>query len=190
MKRKISKSKISLPRRSKKIVKKEVVKKGKPEISVKFGLHNLIVPKGAHKRNKLKGRGPSSGHGKTSTRGSKGQTSRSGRATYPGFEGGQMPLIRRIPKRGFTSRFKKEYQILNLDNLTKLKAPTISPALLKEKGLIKDEGKLVKILGDGEVNAPITVQVHAISKKALEKIQKAGGKVEIISKDITYGALY
>ena len=95
-----------------------------------IGLHNLKAPKGAHKKRRILGRGPGSGHGKTSTRGSKGQTSRAGRHFYLGFEGGQTPLIRRIPKRGFTNRFKKEYQIVNLNQLNKIKEPAISPELL------------------------------------------------------------
>ena len=150
--------------------------------SIKQGLYNLKAPFGAHKGKRILGRGSSSGHGKTSTRGSKGQTSRSGRATYPGFEGGQMPLIRRMPKRGFsTERFKKSYQIVNLKNLNKIKENSITLDLLKEGGLIKDKEKLVKILGEGEIKAPITIYAHAISDKALKKIQEAGGKVEIIN---------
>lgn len=144
------------------------------------GLHNLKSPAGSRKRKKLLGRGPGSGHGKTSTRGSKGQTSRAGRDFYLGFEGGQMPLIRRIPKRGFTSLFKKEYQIVNLKELNKIKEAQITPALLEEKGLIKDKDKLVKILGEGEIKNIVTVCVHAISRNALEKIKNSGGKVEII----------
>ncbi len=146
-----------------------------------IGLHNLKAPLGAHKRKKLLGRGPSSGHGKTSTRGSKGQTSRAGRDFYAGFEGGQTPLIRRIPKRGFTSRSKKEYQILNLDDLNRIKEPTITPALLEEKGLIKNKDKLIKILGDGELKNPATIHAHAFSKKASEEIKKKGGKIELIN---------
>lgn len=150
--------------------------------AIKLGLYNLKVPFGAHKGKRILGRGPSSGHGKTSTRGSKGQTSRSGRATYPGFEGGQMPLIRRMPKRGFsTERFKKVYQIVNLKNLNKIKEVSITLDLLKEKGLIKDKAKPVKVLGEGEIKTPITVYTHAISEKALKKIQEAGGKVEIVN---------
>ena len=178
MKKKISKNKSTLP----KPIKKKAASAKKPEARVEFGLHNLIVPKGAHKHRKLLGRGSSSGHGKTSTRGSKGQTSRSGRATYPGFEGGQMPLIRKIPKRGFTSKFKKIYQILNLKDLNRIEETTnISLELLEEKGLIKDKDKLVKILGEGEIKTPITVYTHAISNKAAEKIKHAGGKVEIVN---------
>ena len=173
-----------------KVRKKRVPQtKRKPKINdtlaskeeVKFGLYNLVVPRGAHKRRKILGRGSGSGHGKTSTRGSKGQTSRSGRDFYPGFEGGQMPLIRRIPKRGFTSRAKLEFQIVNLEQLKKIKEPKISLDLLEEKGLIKDKNKLVKILGEGEIKNPITIQAHAISKKAAEKIKNAGGTVEVIN---------
>lgn len=145
-----------------------------------FGLHNLEVPKGAHKRRKLLGRGSSSGHGKTAGRGSKGQTSRAGGDFYLGFEGGQTPLIRRIPKRGFVSRFKKEYQIVNLRDLDRIKEPNINLDLLAQKGLIKNKHKLVKILGDGEIKNPITIQAHAISKKAAEKIESIGGKIEIV----------
>lgn len=147
---------------------------------VRFGLHNLKAPAGAHKKRKYLGRGPSSGHGKTSTRGSKGQTSRAGRHFYLGFEGGQSPLIRRFPKRGFTSIFKKEYQIINLRDLNRVKETMIGPELLEEKGLIKDRSKLIKVLGDGEIKAAVTVKAHAFSKQAAEKIKKAGGSVETI----------
>jgi len=145
-----------------------------------IGLHNLKAPKGAHKRKKLLGRGPSSGHGKTSTRGSKGQTSRAGRDFYVGFEGGQMPLIRKIPKRGFRSKFKKEYQIINLDDLNRINQSLITLDLLEKEGLIKDKEKPVKILGEGQIKNSLTVSAHAFSKKAEEKIKAAGGKIEII----------
>jgi large subunit ribosomal protein L15 len=150
----------------------------KPTISI--GLYNLKAPEGSHKRKKILGRGPGSGHGKTSTRGSKGQTSRSGRDFYPGFEGGQMPLIRKIPKRGFVSRAKLEYQIVHLGDLNKIKEPNITLDLLQEKGLIKNKNRRVKILSDGEIKNPVTIQAHAVSKKALEKINGVGGKVELI----------
>jgi len=157
--------------------------KAKTSPQEKIGLNNLRAPKGSHKHRKVVGRGPGSGHGKTSTRGSKGQTSRSGRDFYPGFEGGQMPLIRRIPKRGFTSRAQlKYYQIVHLRDLNKIGEQAISLDLLKEKGLIKDNNRLVKILSDGEIKKPLNIQAHAVSKKALEKIQVAGGKVELINK--------
>jgi large subunit ribosomal protein L15 len=160
---------------------KKKVSKEKVKPTVVFGLHNLNFPKGAHKKRKLLGRGPSSGHGKTSTRGSKGQTSRSGRATYPGFEGGQSPLIRRMPKRGFTSKYPKEYQIVNLENLKKIKDTTINPLLLLEKGLIKSKNKPIKILGDGEIKTPIKISAHAFSKTALDKIKSAGGTIEVLN---------
>ncbi len=146
-----------------------------------FGLHMLKAPSGAHKKKKYLGRGPSSGHGKTSTRGSKGQTSRAGRHFYLGFEGGQSPLIRRMPKRGFVSNFKKIYQIVNLRDLTRIKETAITLDVLKEKGLIKNTAKLVKVLGEGEVKTPITVQAHAFSKRAFEMIKNAGGKAEIVN---------
>jgi len=145
-----------------------------------FGLHNLKMPKGAHKRRKILGRGPSSGHGKTSTRGSKGQTSRAGRDFYAGFEGGQTPLIRRIPKRGFTHK-KKEYQIVNLRDLNRIKEPSIDLLLLEKRGLIKDKEKPVKILGEGKLENPVTVQAHAFSRRASQEITHAGGKIEVLS---------
>lgn len=144
------------------------------------GLFNLKTPFGAHKGRKYLGRGSSSGHGKTSTRGSKGQTSRAGRHFYLGFEGGQSPLIRKMPKRGFRSVFRKEYQIVNLESLAKIKEALINPEILKAKGLIKDKAKLVKILGNGSLKAPVTVQAHAFSKRASEEIKAAGGKAEIL----------
>ena len=161
---------------------KTVIKKTKKTDSPQLvGLFNLKAPAGAHKGRKYLGRGSSSGHGKTSTRGSKGQTSRAGRHFYLGFEGGQSPLIRKMPKRGFSSNFRKEYQIVNLESLTKIKESAINPQILEDKGLIKDKNKPVKILGTGAVKNPITVQAHAFSKKASEEIKKAGGSVEVIN---------
>jgi large subunit ribosomal protein L15 len=159
------------------------MKKNKTQLQAlpKVGLFNLTAPKGAHKKRKIKGRGSSSGHGKTSTRGSKGQTSRAGRHFYAGFEGGQSPLIRRMPKRGFTSNFKTIYQIVNLRDLIRIKEPSITPQLMEEKGLIKNKEKLIKVLGDGELKNALTVQAHSFSKHASEKIASAGGKAEIIS---------
>lgn len=153
----------------------------KTEKKVSLGLHNLKAPAGSHKQRRVLGRGPSSGHGKTSSRGSKGQTSRSGRATYPGFEGGQTPIIRRMPKRGFINEFKKEYQIINLGALNKIKEATIGPELLEANGLIKDKDKPVKVLGDGEIKSAVLLKIHAVSKSAAEKIKNSGGKIEIIS---------
>lgn len=162
--------------------KKKTSQQNKPQVEI--ALYNLKAPIGSRKRKKILGRGPSSGHGKTSTRGSKGQTSRSGKSRYLGFEGGQMPLIRKIPKRGFTSIFRKEYQIVNLDNLKKVKeGEIVNPQLLEQKGLIRDKDKPLKILGDGEIKNPLTVCAHAFSKKAADKIKQAGGKIELIIND-------
>jgi len=148
---------------------------------IKFGLHNLPAPKGANRDKKILGRGPGSGHGKTSTRGSKGQTSRSGKSRYAGFEGGQSPLMRRIPKRGFVPIKKKEFQLVKLYDLARIKEQVINLELLETKGIIKNKNKLVKILSDGEIKNPITIQAHAVSKKAADKIKNAGGKVEILN---------
>lgn len=160
-------------------IKKTDTKESKPGLGVR--LHNLMAPFGAHKSKKLLGRGSGSGHGKTSTRGSKGQTSRSGRDFYLGFEGGQTPLIRRIPKRGFVNRFKREYQIINLRDLNRIEESNISLDLLEKKGLIKDKNKLVKVLGEGELKNPLTIGAHAFSKQAAEKIRNAGGKIEMVN---------
>lgn len=149
--------------------------------AILWGMHTLKSPLGSRKKKKLLGRGSSSGHGKTSTRGSKGQTSRSGRDFYPGFEGGQTPLIRRTPKRGFTSQFKKEYQLVNLKDLARFKETNFTLEFLEAQGLIKNKQKLVKILGDGEIKGAVTVQAHAISKKAADKISAAGGKLELVN---------
>ncbi len=141
----------------------------------------LRPPRGARKRRKRIGFGMGSGHGKTATRGSKGQLSRSGSRTRPGFEGGQMPLHRRLPKRGFTNIFKKHFALINLRDLegfdTKEK---ITPELLVGRGLIKRLGDGLKVLGDGELKAPLEISAHRFSKSAQEKIRKAGGKTEVI----------
>jgi len=144
-------------------------------------LNEMSPAKGATKRPKRIGRGPGSGHGKTSTRGHKGAKARSGFRNKIGFEGGQMPLVRRLPKRGFTNIFHKEYEILNLDALKKFEPNTeVTPELLKEKGLIKGKCKL-KILGAGELSVPLIVKAHKFSKSAREKILKAKGNVEQLS---------
>jgi large subunit ribosomal protein L15 len=117
--------------------------------------------------------------GKTSTRGHKGQRSRSGSRLMRGFEGGQMPLHRRLPKRGFTNIFKKEYAVVNLDRIAALGEATVTLEVLRKAGLV-GKNALVKVLGDGELKAAITVQAHKFSKSAAEKISKAGGKVETI----------
>ncbi|MDP2044428.1 MAG: 50S ribosomal protein L15 [Candidatus Omnitrophota bacterium] len=163
-------------------MKKPAPKKREEKAALSLvSLHNLKRPFGAHKKRKILGRGPSSGHGKTSTRGSKGQTSRAGRHFYLGFEGGQSPLIRRMPKRGFVSNFKKTYQIVNLEDLNSIKETTITPQLLKENGLIKNESALIKILGNGSIKNPVTIQAHAFSKRASQEIVTAGGIAEIIN---------
>ena len=150
------------------------------ENKVRLSLHSLQRPLGSRKKKKLLGRGSSSGHGKTSTRGSKGETSRSGRVTYPGFEGGQSPLIRRFAKRGFTSKFPTVYAIVNLGQIAALKAKEITPQMLWEKGVVKSRTKLVKILGEGELKTACFVRAHAFSKSAEEKIKSAGGTIEVI----------
>lgn len=144
-------------------------------------LGEIRAPEGATKKKKIVGRGSGSGHGKTSTRGQKGQRARSGHGIRIGFEGGQMPLVRRIPKRGFTSKFKKIYQIVNLAQITSFKENSVvGPAELLKEGLIEDEKKPVKILGDGVISKPVTIKAHAFSSSAIAKIKQAGGLVEII----------
>lgn len=144
-------------------------------------LNELKSPPGANKRVKRVGRGPGSGHGKTSTRGHKGQKSRSGGGIRPGFEGGQMPLQRRIPKRGFTNIFKKEYAIVNVKDLNTFEDGTvITAALLIEKGLINKEKDGLKVLGDGELEKRLIVKAHKISKQAAQKITDQGGEIEVI----------
>jgi large subunit ribosomal protein L15 len=143
-------------------------------------LSDLSPVKGSKKKNKRVGRGQGSGHGKTSCRGHKGQKARSGGGPKVGFEGGQMPLYRRLPKRGFKNIFKKEYAIINLKDLSTLSESVITPELMLEKGLLKDIKCGVKILGDGDIDKPLTIKAHAFSDSARDKIIKAGGKIEII----------
>jgi large subunit ribosomal protein L15 len=148
-----------------------------------MGTHigSLRPPRGANKRRKRIGLGIGSGHGKTATRGSKGQHSRTGSGIRPGFEGGQMPLQRRLPKRGFTNIFKKQYAIINLRDLAEFTPEqAITPEFLMERGLVKKLGDGLKILGDGELKAALKISAHHFSKPALEKIQKAGGSAEVI----------
>ncbi len=142
-------------------------------------LSTLRPPKGATSNKKRVGRGMGSGMGKTSTRGHKGQRSRSGSRMMRGFEGGQMPLHRRLPKRGFTNIFRVEYQVVNLDRLVELGEKNITPELLVKHGLA-GKNDLIKILGDGELKSALTVLAHKFSKSAQEKIAKAGGKAELI----------
>ncbi|MBP8819209.1 MAG: 50S ribosomal protein L15 [Syntrophomonadaceae bacterium] len=144
-------------------------------------LEELKSPPGANKRVKRVGRGTGSGHGKTSTRGHKGQKARSGGGVRPGFEGGQMPLQRRLPKRGFTNIFKKEYAIVNIRDLNNFEdGSEINPEVLQNAGLINSIKDGVKILGDGELEKKLTVRAHKISRQAEEKITARGGRVEVI----------
>ena len=142
-------------------------------------LSTLRPPKGATANRKRVGRGMGSGMGKTSTRGHKGQGSRSGSRSMRGFEGGQMPLHRRIPKRGFTNIFRTEYRAINLERLAELGEANITQELLVKNGLAH-KNDLIKVLGDGELKSAISVQAHKFSKSAQDKIIKAGGKAEVI----------
>ena len=144
-------------------------------------LHELKAPQGATKAPKRKGRGTATGQGKTAGRGMNGQKSRSGGGVRLGFEGGQMPLYRRLPKRGFTNIWGTEYTVLNVDALNGFEAGTVvTPEMLKEAGLVKQVKDGIKILGDGKLEKNLTVQAHKFTKTAVEKIESAGGKVEVI----------
>ncbi|GAB4537476.1 MAG: 50S ribosomal protein L15 [Thermodesulfovibrionia bacterium] len=143
-------------------------------------LCDLQPSQGSKKGRKRVGRGVGSGHGKTSCRGHKGQKARTGGGVKPGFEGGQMPLIRRIPKRGFTNIFQKRFAIVNVGMLDRLQESIITPELLVEKGLVKDIMDGIKVLGDGEVTRAMTVKAHAFSKSAEQKIIQAKGSIEIV----------
>ena len=143
-------------------------------------LSGLKPAKGSRRKPKRIGRGPGSGHGKTATAGNKGQLSRSGRKQYFGFEGGQMPLQRRVPKRGFTNLFRKEYAVVNVGALNALEGE-ITPDRLVKEGLVKKLLSGVKVLGDGELTRPIVVKAHRFSKTALDKITRAGGRAETIA---------
>jgi large subunit ribosomal protein L15 len=142
-------------------------------------LSNLRAPKKANTNRKRVGRGMGSGMGKTSTRGHKGQGSRSGSSLMRGFEGGQMPLHRRLPKRGFTNIFRTEYNVLNLGSLADLQEAELTLEKLAELGLTKKKG-LLKILGNGEIKTAITIHAHKFSKSAQEKIERAGGKAVVL----------
>jgi large subunit ribosomal protein L15 len=148
-------------------------------------LSNLRAPKAANSNKKRVGRGMGSGMGKTSTRGHKGQRSRSGSHMMRGFEGGQMPLHRRLPKRGFTNIFRTEYTVINLSRIAELHEELGKAELTLEafasKGLLKKRDGLVKVLGDGDLTAAVTVHAHKFSKSAQEKIEKAGGKAIVLT---------
>jgi large subunit ribosomal protein L15 len=145
-----------------------------------MNLSNLRAPRKASEKRKRVGRGMGSGMGKTSTRGHKGQRSRSGSRMMRGFEGGQMPLHRRLPKRGFTNIFKTEYEVVNLERLASLGESEITPESLRKAGVVSSKKTLVKVLGQGELKGAITVRAHRFSRSAREKIEKAGGKVEVL----------
>lgn len=144
-------------------------------------LHELQPHPGARKRGRRVGRGRGSGLGKTSGRGQKGQGARTGGTKEPWFEGGQTPLVRRVPKRGFNNPFKRVYDIVNVDDLARFDAGTeVTPELLREHGLIKGSARPVKVLGDGSLPHALNVKAHAFSKSAVAKIEAAGGQVEVI----------
>lgn len=145
-------------------------------------LHELKPHPGARRRAKRVGRGTGSGHGKTSGRGQKGQGARSGGKKQPWFEGGQTPLVRRVPKRGFKNPFRTEYAVVNVADLARRfeDGAAVTPESLDERGLIRGRDRLVKILGDGELSRPLEVRAHAFSRSAVAKIEAAGGKVEVL----------
>ena len=146
-------------------------------------LHDLHPAPGAKRTRKRVGRGPGSGNGKTAGRGHKGQKSRSGYSRRYGFEGGQMPLARRIPKRGFTNIFRVEFEVVNLRDLERVFADgdTVSPEMLAENGLIRSSKKRVKILADGELKKKLTVQAHKFSAAAKAGIEAVGGSCEVVA---------
>ena len=144
-------------------------------------LDKLKRPHGSHKRRKIVGRGRGSGHGKTSGRGEKGQNARASGGVRQGFEGGQMPLIRRIPKRGFTFTPKPKYEIVSLERLNRFASGAeVTPELLREKKLVRKDLR-IKVLGDGELKHPLKIRAHAFSRSALEKIKKAGGSAHALA---------
>jgi large subunit ribosomal protein L15 len=151
-----------------------------------MSLSNLRPPKGAKHARKRVGRGPGSGHGKTASRGSKGAKSRSGFRFKRGFEGGQMPLHRRVPKRGFTNIFRVEYAVVNLDTLAEVfeAGSAVTPELLRERGLVRASRAPIKVLGRGEISKALTIKAHKFSGSAAEKIAKAGGKAETLEEKV------
>ncbi len=146
-------------------------------------LSDLHPAKGSKKSRKRVGRGPGSGYGKTAGRGTKGQKSISGYSQKRGFEGGQMPLHRRLPKRGFTNIFRKKYSEVNLEKLERIKKQEIKLKDLKEAGIIKRESESIKILGKGDISSAKTIHAHRFSQSALKKIEKAGGKAILIGSE-------
>lgn len=147
-------------------------------------LHEIKPARGSTKRRKVVGRGRGSGHGTTAGRGGKGQTARTGSSIPAWFEGGQMPLIRRLPKRGFTNIFKKNYAIINIEILDRFESgQEVTPALLVSQGLIRSRNDGVKVLGRGALTKTLTVHAHKFSQSAAAKIEAAGGKVQVIERD-------
>jgi large subunit ribosomal protein L15 len=148
-----------------------------------MSLNNLRPPKGAKHAKKRVGRGPGSGHGHTSARGEKGAQSRSGFSYKRGFEGGQMPLHRRLPKRGFTNPFRVEYAVVNLDTLEEVfdAGSDVTPEVLRERGLVRGARAKIKVLARGEFSKKLTVRAHRFSGAAAEKIAAAGGVAEVIA---------
>jgi large subunit ribosomal protein L15 len=146
-----------------------------------MNLSNLRAPRKANRGKKRVGRGMGSGHGKTSARGHKGQHSRTGSSLMRGFEGGQMPLHRRMPKRGFTNIFRTEYTVLNLERIAEMGETELTHERLRALGFLKRRNELLKILGNGELTTAITIHAHKFSKGAQEKIEKAGGKAVLIA---------
>jgi large subunit ribosomal protein L15 len=147
-----------------------------------MSLNNLRPPKGAKHKKRRVGRGPGSGHGHTASRGHKGAKSRSGFRFKRGFEGGQMPLHRRVPKRGFHNPFRVEYAVVNLDTLAEVfeAGSSVTPELLRERGLVRKTGVRIKVLGRGDISKKLTVQAHKFSGSAAEKIAAAGGVAEVL----------
>ncbi len=146
-----------------------------------MNLSNLRAPAKANRNKKRVGRGMGSGHGKTSTRGHKGQGSRSGSSLMRGFEGGQMPLHRRLPKRGFTNIFRVEYTVVNLSRLVELGETELTHERLQQLGFLKRRNELLKVLGTGDLSGALTVHAHKFSKSAQEKIEAAGGQAILIA---------
>ncbi len=146
-----------------------------------MNLGDLKPPKGSRKKRKRVGRGVGSGHGKTACRGPKGQRARAGGGTKAGFEGGQMPMQRRLPKRGFRNPFRKEYAIVHVKDLNRFpKDAVVEPNLLIQAGLLRKGDDAVKLLSDGELEHPVVVRVHKVSQAALKKVEAASGRVEVI----------
>jgi len=144
-------------------------------------LEELRPSEGSRKKRKRVGRGIGSGHGKTACKGAKGQKARAGGGIKAGFEGGQMPLQRRLPKRGFRAPFRKRFTILHLKDLNRFPKDTVvEPDLLFQSGLLRKKGEAVKLLSDGELEHPLTIRVHRASKAALQKVEAASGRVEVL----------